>query len=319
MIIKKLKHPYKKNEIHQESIVLILGFFDGIHRGHQAVIKKGVEIARKNNLKAVVMTFNRHPALVYRTYDPVKHAYLTLSKRKEELIARLGVDILYEVAFTSKLGSLSPQEFVDQYIIDWHAKYVVAGYDYTYGKQAVANMDTLPELSKGKFETVVVNQQQAKQMKISSTRIRQAISNGCMKEANNLLGYYYQTNGFVVHGEARGRDLGYPTANIQIDPSLYLPKIGVYAVTIEVDGKNYGGMASIGYNVTFGQRNYYTIEVNIFDFNQEIYGEDVVVRWLEYMRDEIKFDQVSTLVEQLDADARQARQILAQLKENYMY
>lgn len=319
MIVKKLHHPYELSEIHTDDIVLILGFFDGVHRGHAKVIKKGVDLAKEHQLKSVVMTFNRHPSLVYQKYHPTRHAYLTTHDRKAELIERLGVDILYEMEFTSRLGSLQPEEFVDQYMVDWNAKYVVAGFDYTYGKKEVANMTLLPKLAKDRFHVVTVGEHTDDQGKISSTRIRHLISQGNIKAANELLGYYYQTSGYVIHGEARGRTLGYPTANIEPHPHVFIPEIGIYTVAIKVNGKWYGGMASIGYNVTFGFRNNQSIEVNIFDFDEMIYGEDVQIRWIDYLRGEEKFDSSEALVEQLRKDQEKSEELLKDFDESMLF
>lgn len=318
MEVKKINHPYNPEMIHDEDIVLILGFFDGVHSGHQSVIEQGVKLATKHNLKAVVMTFNRHPSLVYDKYDPIKHAYLTIDERKEELMRSLGVDILYEVGFTSRLGALSPEEFVKQYMIDWHVQYVVAGFDYTYGPGEVANMENLPEYAQDQFEVVVVQKKVQQGEKISSTRIRKLIAAGEVAEANRLLGYYYQTTGYVVHGDARGREMGYPTANIASHPDVFIPKNGIYAVLFNVGGKWYGGMASIGYNVTFGFRNNYSLEVNIFNFDQEIYGEDVKIKWIKYLREEIKFDEVDELIAQLDRDKEESLEILGEIDKTLM-
>lgn len=319
MEIKKLHHPFDKSCLHQDDIVLILGFFDGVHRGHTEVISKGVELAKKHQLRSVVMTFNRHPSLVYQKYHPTRHAYLTTNDRKAWLIERLGVDILYEAEFTSKFGSLSPEEFVQQYMVDWNAQFVVAGFDYTYGEKATANMDRLPQLADGRFEVVTVEKKVDELGKISSTRIRKLISNGNIQEANKLLGYYYETSGYVIHGEARGRTLGYPTANIEPHPYVFIPQVGIYAVKIKVDGQWYGGMASIGYNVTFGFRNNQSIEVHIFDFDETIYGEDVEIKWIKYIRDEMKFDSGEELVDQLDKDQEISLKILELVDKNMMF
>lgn len=309
----KIHHPYNPSDIYQNGIVLILGFFDGVHRGHQAVIKEGVRIAKERGLKSAVMTFNRHPGIVYRSFDPKEHAYLTPLERKETLFEAQGIDILYEVDFTSKLGSLKPQEFVDQYIVKWNAKVVVAGFDYTYGKADLANMKKLPEYAKDRFEVKTIDKYTEKEKKVSSTRIRQAISEGKMKSANELLGYTYETSGFVIHGDARGRTLGYPTANILPHPYAYIPKRGVYAVRMMVNHQWHDGMASIGYNVTFESRRDYSVEVHLFNFNEEIYGEDVRVQWIEYLREEIKFDSKESLIEQLDQDELDSKDILSRL------
>ena len=318
MKVRKITHPYDSSEIHTDDIVLILGFFDGVHKGHKAVIEKGVQIANEKGLKSVVMTFDRHPALVYKKVDPLELAYLTTSSRKAELIENLGVDLMYELGFTSKLGALSPKEFVDQYIIQWNAQVVVAGFDYTYGEQDEANMEMLPKYAKGRFGVVTIEKQTISDEKISSTRVRENISSGNISKANELLGYYFETSGYVIHGDARGRELGYPTANVSQYPYEYLPKIGVYAVLFKVSGQWYKGMASIGYNVTFGKRNYYSIEVNIFDFNEEIYGENVRIKWIKVLRDEVNFDTIDELIKQLRQDKLDTKETLNNLNESKM-
>lgn len=316
MEIKRVHHPYKESDIYMGDIVLILGFFDGVHKGHQEVIKTGIQIAKERGLKSAVMTFNRHPAFVYRSFDPDKHMYLTPLDRKEQLMEQLGVDILYEVDFTSSFGSLTPQQFVDDYIVGWHAKVIVAGFDYTYGKAHEANMDTLSVYAKDRFEIVTVKQKSLDDEKISSTRIRRYISEGRMAEANELLGYIYEISGFVIHGDARGRDLGYPTANVYPHPYVMVPKRGVYAVKMWVNGQWHDGMASIGYNPTFGHRPNYSIEVHIFDFSEQIYGEDVRIKWVHYLRDEIKFNSAEDLIVRLEQDELESKECLASINRD---
>jgi len=204
-------------------------------------------------------------------------------------------------------------------MVDWHAKYVVAGYDYTYGKKELANMERLPILADGRFEVVTVTKKIDEVGKISSTRIRELISKGDVAGASKLLGYYYDTSGYVIHGEARGRTLGYPTANIEPHPYVFIPDVGIYAVKIKVGGQWYSGMASIGYNVTFGFRNNQSIEVHIFDFDETIYGEDVEIKWIEYLRDEKKFDSAKELVEQLDKDQSLSKKILSNVDETMIF
>lgn len=308
----KLSHPYDKSKIINDEAVLILGFFDGVHLAHQKVIKEGVKIARERNLQAVLMTFNRRPKLIYQKMSLDAHHYLTLPEQKYQRIADLGVDVTYEVFFNSEFGNLAPQDFVDQYIIDWNAKVVVAGYDYTYGKPEVASMKHLPHYSKNQFEIVQVGEEKVANGSISSTSIRTYIRNGELTKANQMLGYNYETVGFVVHGDARGRELGYPTANIFSHPSSLLPKIGVYAVRLTVKGKKYDGMASVGYNVTFTDQKNLSVEVNIFDFNDQIYGDDVVIEWVNYLRGEVKFDSAQALIDQLDQDKEDTLAILSE-------
>lgn len=306
----KLKHPYDKSKIINEDIVLILGFFDGVHLAHQKVIKEGVKIAKERNLKAVLMTFNRRPKLVYSKIAMDEYHYLTLPEQKYKHIENLGVDITYEIYFNSEFGRLSPEDFVQQYIIEWHAKVVVAGYDYTYGQPGIADMKHLPTYAKGQFEIVQVGEEKLGKQPISSTAIREYIQSGEISKANEMLGYNYETVGFVIHGDARGRELGFPTANIYSEPLSLLPGIGIYAVWITVKGVRYKGMASVGYNVTFSSDKKLSVEVNIFNFNEQIYGDDVLIEWVEYLRGEKKFEGAQALVEQLNLDKMDTLAIL---------
>lgn len=305
-----VKHSKTKDYIINEDIVLILGFFDGVHLAHQKVINEGIRIGRERGLKVALMTFNRHPKIVYQKIAAKDYHYLTQPTQKYDHIKALGVDILYNVFFNSEFGNLSPQDFVDQYIVDWHAKVVVAGYDYTYGKPSIASMEHLPMYAKGRFEIIQVSEEKTTDNSISSTAIRQFIKDGEIEQANAMLGYEYETLGFVIRGDARGRDLGYPTANIKPHPDTLLPKIGVYAVRFTVKGQTYVGMASVGYNVTFSDEKILSTEVAVFDFNEEIYGDDVKIEWVAYLRGEEKFNNAEGLIEQLKKDELESRELL---------
>lgn len=303
MEIIKLSHPYSNEEIVQEPIVLALGFFDGVHLGHQAVIRKAKEEAAKRGIKLAVMTFNQHPKIVYSKLDEESMFYLSTNERKAELLTDIGVDILYLVEYTWDFGAQMPQQFVDSYIVGLNAQAITAGFDYTYGKKDVANMQTLPEHAAGRFDIIEVDQLTINQHKIASTTIRELVETGQIEAANKELGYLYQTSGTVVHGEKRGGALlGYPTANVETASKELLPGIGVYIVEFFVADKWYQGMASVGYNVTFGENRPVTCEVFILDFDRMIYGENVKVRWHHYLRGEIKFDGLDGLIKQLDQD-----------------
>ncbi|QIL46412.1 riboflavin biosynthesis protein RibF [Vagococcus coleopterorum] len=302
MEVIELHHPYKQDQIPTGEVVLVLGFFDGVHRGHQEVIKRGREAAEKKGLKLAVMTFNQHPSIVFKKIDPQTMTYLTTVEQKSQHMEDLGVDILYVVEFTSAFASLSPDEFVDQYMLGLHADTVVAGFDYTYGPRDIATMTNLPKYTNGRLEIISVPKQTEADTKISSTAIRDLMEAGEMERVSEFLGYPYTMEGTVVHGDARGRTLGFPTANIKVPGMSRMPRTGVYAVKIQVAGKWYSGMAQIGRNITFEANRDVTVEVNILDFSQDIYGEQVAVEWHHYLRDEIKFDGIEGLVAQLKQD-----------------
>ncbi|WP_462258868.1 bifunctional riboflavin kinase/FAD synthetase [Vagococcus teuberi] len=308
MQIINIHHPYDPEKLPQDDVVLALGFFDGVHRGHQEVINTAKKIANEKGLKLAVMTFNHHPAVVFQKIDHKKMKYITTIEQKEERMTRLGVDYLYVIEFTSSFAGLSPQEFVDEYMVGLHAKVVVAGFDYTYGKKDIANMSILPTYAKDRFEIVEVQKLSDREEKVSSTAIRECMKIGDMRAANQLLGYAYETTGVVVHGDKRGRLLGFPTANIKAPSYSLLPKVGVYVVKIKVADKWYMGMAQIGYNITFETNRPMTIEVNILDFSDDIYGEQVSVEWLHFLRGEKKFDNVDGLIAQLKQDEQDTRE-----------
>lgn len=302
MEIIKIRHPYQKNQIPLEEVVLVLGFFDGVHLGHQKVIETGRKIADQEGLKLALMTFNQHPSIVFKKIDPASVKYLTTLEQKEEKMATLGVDFLYEIDFTSAFAHLAPQEFVDQYIVGLHAKYAVSGFDYTYGPKDIADVKHLPEYAKNRFEVVTVQKEVEDGEKISSTRIRQLLDEGDVTEVTKLLGSVYEIEGVVVHGDARGRLLGFPTANVKVKGTVHLPREGVYVSEIKVGDNWYPAMGSIGHNDTFGEGRELTVELFILDFSQDIYGEHVVVRWNEFLRDQVKFTDVDGLITQLKKD-----------------
>lgn len=314
MQIVRIHHPYSKKIIPAEPVALALGFFDGVHRGHQAVIKQACQKAREQHLKVAAMTFNHHASVVFeqdRNFSPL--SYLTSVERKAELMRELGVDILYVVDFTSAFGSLNPEDFVQQYMVDLNAKVVVAGFDYTFGPAELANMDTLPALAQGRFEVIKVPKIILKNDKIGSGKIREMVSLGNIDDANAYLGYVFQTSGVVVHGEARGRELGFPTANIVSNENQITPGIGIYVVEIKVGDRWYKGMASVGKNVVFGEGRPVTTEINILDFKEAIYGETVKVKWYHRLRGEIKFDSVNALIAQLHQDEADTREFFNKL------
>ena len=302
MKIIKLRHPYKQTEIPTEKVVLVLGFFDGVHRGHQKVIETGKKLAEENQLKLAVMTFNQHPSIVFQKLLPENMRYLTSLEQKERHMAELGVDYLYEVEFTSSFASLPPQTFVDQYIVDLHAEYAVSGFDYTYGPKDIADVKHLPGYAKGRFETITVPKEEDEGEKISSTRIRELMAQGNMEEVTNLLGYTYEIEGTVIHGDARGRLLGFPTANIKTKSTVRLPEEGVYVSELKVGDTWYPAMGSIGHNDTFGAGRELTVEVYILDFHRDIYGEQVAVRWNHLLREQVAFDGAEALIKQLEQD-----------------
>ncbi|KRL77090.1 riboflavin kinase FMN adenylyltransferase [Ligilactobacillus equi DSM 15833 = JCM 10991] len=310
----ELSGPPGPNEIIADQLVLALGFFDGVHRGHQRVIAKAKEVAHKIGAQVGVLTFDRLPRSAFEDLGPIH--YLTNRRQKIQRFENLGLDVVYIAEFNEAMQTLTPQAFVDQYLVGLKVVAVVAGEDYTYGPKQLANMTNLPQFAHGRFAIYqVAHLDENASRKISSTTIRQDLDQGKVEDANRLLGYIYRTYGPVVHGFARGRTLGYPTLNVQTSMDQRLPQEGVYAVKVKIDGKLYNGMASVGHNDTFGDDLALTVEVNVFDFAQDVYGQEVTIYWYSQTRGMIKFNGIDELQNQLDTDRQEIKAYFARLDE----
>ncbi|MGT2764604.1 bifunctional riboflavin kinase/FAD synthetase [Streptococcus intermedius] len=286
-----------------EQTVLVLGYFDGLHKGHQALFAEARKIASDKDLQIAVLTFPESPKLTFVRYQPSLMLHLTSLEDRLQQLENLGVDYLYLIDFTSQFARNTAKQFVEKYISRLKAKAVVAGFDYHFGSDRYSAED-LEKLFDG--QVIVVPSVNLNGSKISSTRIRETILAGNVAESNQLLGYSLSTCGIVVHGNARGRTIGYPTANLAPLDRVILPADGVYVVDVEHDGQIYRGMASVGKNVTF-EGDELRFEVNFLDFSQDIYGDTIRIFWLEKIRDMVKFDNVAELVKQLQVDEKIAR------------
>lgn len=288
--------------------VMALGYFDGLHIGHQKVIKSTAQLARLSEMDAAVMTFYPHPSVVL-SKDAKTINYITPLKQKIKHIERLGVDVLYVVTFNMELAGLTPEEFVDRYIIGLNVEHVVAGFDFTFGHMGKGNMEVLSSLAKDSFTQTTIEKVGKTGMKISSTLIRKLIEKGDVQSVPEYLGRYFEIEGTVVDGEKRGRTIGFPTANVLYDESYIVPPTGVYVVKMKVGSNWHNGVANIGYKPTFHveRPDRPSIEVHLLDFNDSIYGEDVVVEWHKRLREEKKFHSVDELIEQIHKDKEQAK------------
>lgn len=303
----KLAFPNKIIQTEYPPLSLALGYFDGVHLGHQKVIQEAKNKAEENNLKSAVMTFDPHPSVVLG--KSVRHVeYITPLKDKIDLISKMGIDYLFVVHFSPGFANLLPQEFIDQYIIGLNVKHVVAGFDYSYGKMGKGTMETIPFHSRGLFSFSVVPKLANDGMKVSSSAIRQYLKEGYIDKLPDFLGRFYSTTGVVVHGDKRGRTIGFPTANIAFSEEYIMPPLGVYAVKLSINGKKWPGVCNVGYKPTFHKEaaKKPTIEVHIFDFDHDIYGETVTVEWHRYLRQEKKFSGITELVSQIEVDKQNA-------------
>ncbi|TPR17447.1 riboflavin biosynthesis protein RibF [Apilactobacillus timberlakei] len=306
MEIIKIHHPIDNNFKSSDKCVLAMGYFDGIHLGHQKVIEKAKEIAIKKHLDLALLTYDHKPSIVYKQISSHERRNITLNDYKMKLFKTFGVKKVFLVNYSFDFQNQSPIEFVNNYLIRFNVDTVVAGVDHTYGSKD-ADMKNMIGYSDGRFDVCAVDLSSFNDKKISSTAIRHNLDQGDIKTVNNLLGRPFKTFGLVVHGLARGRELGYPTANIEHSEFQWLPSIGIYVVNITIGDKTYNGMVSIGRNVTFGDKNPITVEINILDFDHNIYGENVSIDWLYRIRGEVKFDGVDNLINQLSMDEKFTR------------
>lgn len=301
-----LKYPHQISA-QAEPSSLAIGFFDGVHRGHQAVIGQAQHTAQQLGVKTAVMTFDPHPSIVLGGRNE-RVFYITLLEDKLRVLEKLGVDIVYVAHFTSELAQLSPNDFIETFIRGLNVKHVTAGFDFSFGAFGKGKMHDIEAASNGDFGVTVVQKQEECDEKISSTRIRAVLETGDMEEAATLLGRPFATSGIVVHGDKRGRTIGFPTANVQEKEGSFIPAVGVYAVRLLVQNTWHDGVCNVGYKPTFKNpdEKKLSIEVHIFDFEKDIYGEDVVVAWYKYLRNERKFAGLEALKEQLHIDTQQA-------------
>ena len=305
-----LNHPVDSCSLNCTPTVMALGYFDGVHLGHQAVIKTAIKIAQKLKVTTSVMTFHPHPKEVLRKQENAM-SYITPLPDKIKKIEELGVDKLYIVNFTREFASLTPQQFVDDYLIGLEVCHVVAGFDFTYGALGKGTMETMPFHARNRLNQTVVEKLEANNEKVSSTKIRQLLTTGEVDDVTKFLGAPYSIKGVVVDGEKRGRTIGFPTANVKPIHRYILPNTGVYAVTLTVSGVHYSGVCNVGFKPTFhDQTTEPTIEVHLFSFNQDIYGEEVTICWHHRIRDEQKFLNIDDLIKQIQLDKEAAQSLL---------
>ena len=288
--------------------VLTTGTFDGVHYGHQKIIDRLQSVASKSHGETVLLTFHPHPRMVLFPDDEG----LKLLSTREEKIKRLeesGLDHLIIYPFSRKFSRLSATEYVRDLLVNKiGVKTLVIGYDHQFGRNREGNFQQLEELAEVyDFVLEEIPAQELDDVKISSTKIRKALFEGDVRTASKYLGHQYKVSGIVVKGRQIGREIGFPTANISVqDRYKLIPGNGVYAVLVKVNKQRHQGMLNIGFRPTVGGLLKPTMEVNIFDFNEDIYGNFIGIEFVKRLRDEIKFDSVDELKRQLELDKIQA-------------
>ena len=289
--------------------VLAIGNFDGVHRGHRAVFNTAIRRARAAGRPAAALTFEPHPRSYFR---PDERSFrLTDQATKLRLLAGTGLDGVVVLKFDGTLANLTAEEFVEQILVDrLAAAGVVVGFNFFFGKNRSGSPQVLAAAgARHGFSVDIVPAFQEHGRRISSGAVRDALARGDVTDAGTLLGYPWFVSGDVIHGEKRGRELGYPTANLRLDPGCDL-RHGIYAVRVAVDGGQHDGVASFGRRPTF-DNGAPLLEVFLFDFDGDLYGKRLDVAFIGWIRPELRFEGVEGLVRQMDDDARKARDILA--------
>ena len=295
----------------KEQTFVTIGTFDGVHYGHQTIIKKLVKEAKKEGKKAVLLTFFPHPRMVLQKDATIE--LINTINEKAELLEKTGLDYLIIHPFSKAFSRMSALEFVRDLLVNQlNISKLIIGYDHHFGKNREGNITQLTEYSHlYDFKVEEIPAQDIDDVSVSSTKIRRALHEGNLKTANNYLGYYFMLNGNVVNGKQLGGKIGYPTANIDVKETYKLiPKTGVYVVKSLIDEKTVFGMMNIGSRPTV-DGNHQTIEVHFLDFNQDLYDKNLTIELIYFLRDEQKFDSIDLLINQLKKDEETARNYIA--------
>lgn len=286
--------------------ILTLGTFDGVHIGHKKILERITQNTENGKYESLVLTFFPHPRMVLQEKSEIK--LLNTISEKTKLLEQTGIENLVIHPFNESFSRLTAEEFVHTILVDqFHIHKIIIGHDHRFGRNRTANIDDLIAFGKEYgFEVEQISAQEIQDVSVSSTKIRKALDEGNIALANDYLGYSYFLTGEVVKGKQLGRTIGFPTANINIEEEYKkIPKNGVYVVRTFINEKEVFGMMNIGFNPTVnGEKK--TIEVNLFDFDSDIYGHKIEVSLLEYLREEQKFGSVELLKEQLNQDKKTA-------------
>lgn len=293
--------------------VLTMGTYDGVHFGHRQIIKRVIELAKEIGGESIMLTYDPHPRIALN--PQTKLQLLCTLEEKIEMLVDLGIDHVVIAPFTKEFASIEASDYIEEFLVKhFNPNTIVIGYDHHFGKNRTGNIDLLKEFSpKYGYRVEEISKQTIDDIAVSSTKIRNALLAGQIQTANNLLLAPYSLKGKVIHGNKIGRELGFPTANIDVQESMKLiPNPGVYAVLIEYNQLKYNGVLSIGYRPTVVENSHLTVEVFIFDFSENIYDKELKIIFMDKIRDEIKFSSKEALIEKMHEDVLDAKRILSE-------
>ena len=289
-----------------EKTIVTIGTFDGIHIGHQKILKDLIKTAKKEGKKSVLLTFFPHPRMVLQKENKI--LLLNTIKEKSSLLEKMGLDYLIIHPFSREFSRLTALDFVRDVLVNkLNTSRLIIGYDHHFGKNREGNIHQLKEYSLlYDFKVEEIPAQDIDDVSVSSTKIRTALKDGNLKTANNYLGYHYMLNGSVVSGKKLGGTIGFPTANLEIkEPYKLVPKTGVYIIKTYINTILYTGIMNIGFNPTVLGK-HQTIEAHLFDFNEDLYGKEITIEFIYFLREEHKFKSIEELVVQLNIDKENA-------------
>jgi len=307
----KIYNSTKEFDAIEKKSIVTIGTFDGVHIGHQEIIKNLVENAKNNNGQSVILTFFPHPRIVL--HGSINLKLITTLKEKISLLEKTGLDHLIIEPFTKEFSRLTALDFVRNTLVEkLKIKKLVIGYDHHFGRNREGNFEQLQEYGKiFDFEVEEIPAQDIQNVAVSSTKIRKALEEGHIEKANAYLGYEFMITGKIIHGRGLGTQWNYPTINIQLEEDYKLiPKPGVYIVKTKLMDQNVFGIMNIGIRPTVGGKNQ-TIEVHLLDFNEDLYGKIIQIQVVYRMRDEQKFSSIAKLVRQIKQDEIMARELIS--------
>lgn len=278
----------------QEPLAVAIGFFDGVHIGHQQVISNAVKYAKSNDFKSLVMTFDRSPK--------AKTGYLTTMATKLQLFSELGVDYVLVLEFNDLLKQLPADRFIENYLLQLGVTFVSVGFDFRFGHHGSGDTSLLR--SWGEFKVEICEPKLMDGEKVSSTRIKKSLQMGDLDAVRKMLGRNFSVSGMVVYGQQLGRTIGFPTANLQLDDDQFLELRGVFATRVRFGGDFYRGMTNVGFNPTVSLQEQLSVETHIFEFETDVYGERLQLEFLSKIRDEVRFGSLEELIMQLEKDKK---------------
>ena len=290
-----------------EASIVTIGTFDGVHLGHQQILKQLIDTSRKSKLKSVLLTFFPHPRMVLQ--PDISMRLIQTIQEREKALQKTGLDYLVIHPFSTEFSRLSADDYVKQILVEQlNVRKVVVGYDHRFGRNRTASLEDMYHYADiHEFEVIEINAEKIESTAVSSTKIRKAIDEGNIELANTYLGHSFTIEGMVINGDKRGRELSYPTANIDLqNPHKIVPKQGVYLVKSNLEDRIIYGMMNIGTKPTFNAA-MPSIEVHFLDWNGNLYGQAVQVELLKWVREERKFNTVEELQTQIQADEQYCR------------